>query len=50
MEGRQKSIILTAFSGVSVVVSCETAWAVEPLPAVVTDVLARLVAVTLPDV
>jgi hypothetical protein len=38
-------MILTALSGMSVVMNCEAAWAVKPLPAVVTDVFPCLVVV-----
>jgi hypothetical protein len=38
-------VTLTALSSMGVVMDCEAARAVKPLPAVVTDVLARLVVV-----
>ena len=45
MEGKEL-VILTALSGMSVVMNREAAWAVKPFPADVTDVFARLVIVT----
>lgn len=39
-------MILTALSRMSVVMYCEAAWAVKPLPAVMTDVFPCLLVVT----
>ena len=39
-------MVLTALSGMSVVMDCEAAWAIEPFPTAATDMLARFISVT----